>query len=45
MKKLNIICIVIGIISFVVAGYILTEKILAKEVKVEINEEKELKTI
>ncbi len=45
MKKLNIICIVIGIISFVVAGYILTEKILAKEVKVEINEEKELKEV
>ena len=45
MKKLNTLCIIIGIISFVVAGYILTEKILAKEVKVEINEEKELKEV
>ena len=31
MKKLNIFCIIIGIICFLVAGYIVTDKILIKE--------------
>ena len=33
MKKLNIFCIIIGIICFLVAGYIVTDKILIKEDK------------
>ena len=33
MKKLNIFCIIIGIICLLVAGYIVTDKILIKEVK------------
>ena len=38
MKKLNIFCIIIGIIWFLVAGYIVTDKILIKEDnKIEIN--------
>ena len=46
MKKLNIFCIIIGIICFLVAGYIVTDKILIKEDnKIEIDEEKELKDI
>ena len=31
MKKLNIFCIIIGIICLLVAGYIVTDKILIKE--------------
>ena len=31
MKKLNIFCIIIGIICFLVAGYIVTDKILVTE--------------
>ena len=46
MKKLNIFCIIIGIICLLVAGYIVTDKILIKEDnKIEIDEEKELKDI
>lgn len=46
MKKLNIFCIIIGIICFLVAGYIVTDKILVTEDnKIEISEEKELKDI
>ena len=40
MKKLNIFCIIIGIICFLVAGYIVTDKILVTEDnKIEIDEE------
>ena len=46
MKKLNIFCIIIGIICLLVAGYIVTDKILVTEDnKIEIDEEKELKDI
>lgn len=45
MKKVNTLCIIIGIICFIIAGYIITEKILNKEKNLEINEEKELKEI
>jgi hypothetical protein len=46
MKKLNIFCIIIGIICLLVAGYIVTDKILVTEDnKIEISEEKELKDI
>ena len=45
MKKINTICIIIGIISFIIAGYIVTDKILIKEDNITINEEKELKEV
>lgn len=44
MKKINVLFIIIGIISFLVAGYIITDKILARNINVEIDEEKELGT-
>lgn len=45
MKKINTIFIIIGIICFMIAGYILVDKILYKEDKITINEEKELKEV
>lgn len=44
MKKINVLFIIVGIISFLVAGYIITDKILARNINVEIDEEKELGT-
>lgn len=44
MKKINLLFIIVGIISFLVAGYIITDKILARNINVEIDEEKELGT-
>ena len=44
MKKLNIFCIIIGIICLLVAGYIVTDKILVTEDnKIEIEDIKEEK--
>lgn len=45
MKKLNVIFIVIGIICFLVAGYIVTEKILVNDKDIEIDKEKEIKEL
>ena len=46
MKKLNIFCIIINIICFLVTNYIVKEKIIIKEYnKILIDEEKELKDI
>lgn len=44
MKKINLLFIIVGIISFLVAGYIITDKILARNINVEIDEGKELGT-
>lgn len=44
MKKINVLFIIVGIISFLIAGYIITDKILARNINVEIDEEKELGT-
>lgn len=44
MKKINVLFIIVGIISFLVAGYIITDKILARNINVEIDEVKELGT-
>ena len=44
MKKLNIFCIIIGIICLLVAGYIVTDKILIKEDYIRIKTAIELRT-
>lgn len=41
MKKINVLCIIIGIICFLVAGYIVFDKVLVKDVNIKINEEQE----
>lgn len=45
MKKINIIGVIIGIIAFLIAGYIVTDKILQKEEPKTINKEEELQEI
>ena len=45
MKKINTIGVIIGIIAFLIAGYIVADKILQKEEPKTINKEEELQEI